>query len=108
MNGYGWPSWTGGPMHYADTVGLARRSRDRLDRSTPTAPATSRLRPAKLLRELAGRGEGFAGRYQGRRLMGAASLRVGAQSYPPALRWDAPLDVTTLPALLDTRGGAVR
>ncbi len=24
------------------------------------------------------------------------------RSYPPALRWDAPLDITTLPALLDT------
>ena len=24
LNGYGWPAWTGGPMFWADTVGLAR------------------------------------------------------------------------------------
>ena len=22
LNGYGWPAWTGGPMFWADTVGL--------------------------------------------------------------------------------------
>ena len=59
MNGYGWPSWTGGPMHYADTVGLAKIA----DRLAFYADSTGneRLRPAKLLRELADRGEGFAG-----------------------------------------------
>ncbi len=24
LNGYGWPAWTGGPMFWADTVGLAK------------------------------------------------------------------------------------
>ena len=58
MNGYGWPSWTGGPMHYADTVGLQRIA-ERLtfyaDRS-----GDETLRPAKLLRQLAEQGEGFS------------------------------------------------
>ena len=24
LNGYGWPAWTGGPMFWADTIGLDR------------------------------------------------------------------------------------
>ena len=59
MNGYGWPSWTGGPMFYADKVGLrhiAERLTAYADRS-----GDETLRPAKLLRELAAKGEGFAG-----------------------------------------------
>jgi 3-hydroxyacyl-CoA dehydrogenase len=56
--GYGWPVWRGGPMFYADQVGLpqirdrlafyAQRSRD------PT------LEPAPLLAKLAAEGRGFA------------------------------------------------
>ena len=58
MNGYGWPSWTGGPMHYADTVGL-KRIAERLDFYAERS-GDETLRPAKLLRDLASRGEGFA------------------------------------------------
>ena len=58
MNGYGWPSWTGGPMFYADKVGLkhiAERLELYADRS-----GDETLRPAKLLRRLADAGQGFA------------------------------------------------
>ena len=58
MNGYGWPSWTGGPMFYADKVGLKHIA----DRLTAYAEQSGdeTLRPAKLLRELAEKGQGFA------------------------------------------------
>ena len=56
--GYGWPVWRGGPMHYADQLGLPH-IRDRLsfyaDRS-----GDETLRPAPLLRRLAEQGQGFA------------------------------------------------
>jgi 3-hydroxyacyl-CoA dehydrogenase len=56
-NGYGWPLWRGGPMYYADQVGLSP-IRDNLLRyerqlSDPT------LRPANLVMRLADAGEGF-------------------------------------------------
>ena len=56
--GYGWPVWRGGPMYYADQLGLARL-RDRLtyyaDRS-----GDETLRPAPLFQRLAAEGRGFA------------------------------------------------
>jgi 3-hydroxyacyl-CoA dehydrogenase len=56
--GYGWPVWRGGPMYYADRLGLAH-VRDRLifyaDRSRDET-----LRPAPLLARLAAEGRGFA------------------------------------------------
>jgi 3-hydroxyacyl-CoA dehydrogenase len=56
--GYGWPVWRGGPMHYADQVGLAH-IRDRLafyaERSGDPG-----LEPAALLNRLAASGQGFA------------------------------------------------
>ena len=56
--GYGWPVWRGGPMHYADRLGLTH-IRDRLrfyaDRSDDET-----LRPAPLLQRLAAEGRGFA------------------------------------------------
>jgi 3-hydroxyacyl-CoA dehydrogenase len=56
--GYGWPVWRGGPMYYADRLGLAH-IRDRLtfygDRSRDEI-----LRPAPLIRRLAAEGRGFA------------------------------------------------
>jgi 3-hydroxyacyl-CoA dehydrogenase len=56
--GYGFPAWRGGPMHYADAVGLAH-IRDRLTAfAARTDDAT--LRPAPLLAELADEGRGFA------------------------------------------------
>ena len=60
MNGYGWPTWTGGPMFYADKIGLQYIA-DRLEHyAEQTSDET--LRPAKLLRELAESGQGFATR----------------------------------------------
>jgi 3-hydroxyacyl-CoA dehydrogenase len=58
MNGYGWPAWTGGPMFYADTVGLKRIADHLDDHANTTGDET--LRPATLLRALAEKGEGFA------------------------------------------------
>jgi 3-hydroxyacyl-CoA dehydrogenase len=56
--GYGWPAWTGGPMHYADGIGL-RHIAERLNaHADRTGDET--LRPAPLLQRLADRGEGFA------------------------------------------------
>ena len=55
--GYGWPVWRGGPMYYADHLGLGH-IRDRLafyaDRSRDET-----LRPAPLIRRLAAEGRGF-------------------------------------------------
>jgi 3-hydroxyacyl-CoA dehydrogenase len=55
--GYGFPSWRGGPMHYANTVGLAY-VRDRLKRF---AAETGDIRhePAPLLTKLVAEGKGF-------------------------------------------------
>ena len=58
INGYGWPAWTGGPMHYADTVGL-KHIAERLDAHADRS-GDETLRPAKLLRQLAEAGQGFA------------------------------------------------
>jgi 3-hydroxyacyl-CoA dehydrogenase len=56
--GYGFPAHRGGPMHYADSVGLAR-IRDRLVEFAATTGDES-LRPAPLLEKLAAAGKGFA------------------------------------------------
>jgi 3-hydroxyacyl-CoA dehydrogenase len=56
--GYGWPIYRGGPMHYADGVGLAKiadRLRGFAERFNEPA-----LRPAPLLQRLAAEGRGFA------------------------------------------------
>ena len=58
INGYGWPAWTGGPMHYAGTIGLHVIA-ERLDAYAESTGDAS-LRPAKLLRDLAADGAGFA------------------------------------------------
>jgi 3-hydroxyacyl-CoA dehydrogenase len=55
--GYGFPSWRGGPMHYANTVGLAYL-RDRLKRFAAETGDT-RHEPAPLLTKLAAEGKGF-------------------------------------------------
>jgi 3-hydroxyacyl-CoA dehydrogenase len=51
LNGYGWPAWRGGPMYYADQVGLQRIAQ-RLQEFS--------LQPAPLLQRLAEAGQGFA------------------------------------------------
>jgi 3-hydroxyacyl-CoA dehydrogenase len=56
--GYGWPVWRGGPMYYADGLGLGQ-VRDRLARYAERASDDS-LRPAALLERLAEEGRGFA------------------------------------------------
>jgi 3-hydroxyacyl-CoA dehydrogenase len=58
LNGYGFPVWRGGPMFYADTVGLgevvsAISRYDQLPNAGPTAPAP-------LLARLAAAGESFS------------------------------------------------
>jgi 3-hydroxyacyl-CoA dehydrogenase len=55
--GYGWPAWRGGPMFYADTVGLAK-VRDRLAEYARRS-GDKALEPAPLLERLAGEGRGF-------------------------------------------------
>ena len=56
LHGYNWPAWRGGPMFYADLVGLAH-IRDRLQEfATQTGDAS--LQPAPLL-AAGGSGQGF-------------------------------------------------
>jgi len=55
--GYGWPVWRGGPMYYADQLGLAH-IRDRLTYYADQLRGET-LRPAPLLQRLAGQGRGF-------------------------------------------------
>jgi 3-hydroxyacyl-CoA dehydrogenase len=55
--GYGWPVWRGGPMYYADQLGLAH-IRDRLTLYAERS-GDETLRPAQLLRRLAEQGRGF-------------------------------------------------
>ncbi|HYM02175.1 MAG TPA: 3-hydroxyacyl-CoA dehydrogenase NAD-binding domain-containing protein [Stellaceae bacterium] len=56
--GYGWPIYRGGPMHYADQIGLKKI----LDRLTEFAKRFNEpaLKPASLLATLAAEGRGFA------------------------------------------------
>jgi 3-hydroxyacyl-CoA dehydrogenase len=56
--GYGFPVYRGGPMHYADSVGLGY-IRDRLTAFAHTT-GDDRHRPAPLLEDLAAAGKGFA------------------------------------------------
>jgi 3-hydroxyacyl-CoA dehydrogenase len=56
--GYGWPVWRGGPMYYADRLGLAHL----LDRLTYYADTSGdeTLQPSALLQRLAAEGRRFA------------------------------------------------
>jgi len=58
INGYGFPVWRGGPMFYADQVGL-KTIRDRLNHYAETTGKEA-LRPAPLLDRLADEGSTFA------------------------------------------------
>ncbi len=58
LYGYGWPVWRGGPMHYADTVGL-KHIRDRLAFYAERS-GDETLKPAALLDKLANEGRTFA------------------------------------------------
>jgi len=57
INGYGWPAWRGGPMYYADRVGLPR-IRDRLNEFARRS-GDAMLDPAPLLVERVAAGQGF-------------------------------------------------
>jgi 3-hydroxyacyl-CoA dehydrogenase len=59
LHGYNWPAWRGGPMFYADLVGLGR-IRDRLA-AFAAATGDASLEPAPLLMRLADAGQGFGG-----------------------------------------------
>ena len=56
--GYAWPAWRGGPMHYADTLGLDSICARLAEFAAKTGDA--RLKPAPLLQALAQQGGGFA------------------------------------------------
>jgi 3-hydroxyacyl-CoA dehydrogenase len=58
LYGYGFPAWRGGPMHWADTVGL-KKIRDRL-REIAKETGDKRHEPAALLNKLADEGATFA------------------------------------------------
>jgi 3-hydroxyacyl-CoA dehydrogenase len=60
--GYGFPAWRGGPMYWADSIGLAT-IRDRLKHY---ARGNMRLAPAPLLERLAEERRGFASLEQGK------------------------------------------
>jgi 3-hydroxyacyl-CoA dehydrogenase len=55
--GYGWPIWRGGPMYYADRLGLGH-VRDRLTLYAERYGDES-LRPAPLISRLAAENRGF-------------------------------------------------
>jgi 3-hydroxyacyl-CoA dehydrogenase len=57
-NGFGWPAWRGGPMFWADRMGL-RTVRDKLARYAE-ATSDSNLKPAALIEKLAAEGGSFA------------------------------------------------
>lgn len=56
--GYGWPAWRGGPMHYADSVGL-KHIAERLTVYAKQVGDDS-LAPSPLLARLAAEGKTFA------------------------------------------------
>ena len=58
VHGYNFPRWRGGPMHYADQVGL-KHIAERLE-AYSKATGDESLAPAPLLRELADKGGSFA------------------------------------------------
>ncbi len=58
VNGYGFPVWRGGPMFYADQIGL-KTVRDRLNHYVETT-GNEALKPAELLDRLASEGSSFA------------------------------------------------
>ncbi len=58
LNGYNWPAWRGGPMHWADTIGLGAIVARLEAQAAETGDKA--LEPAPLLRRLAAKGKGFA------------------------------------------------
>ena len=58
INGYNWPAWRGGPMFWADSVGLDVIVKRLEAQAAQTGDKA--LEPAPLLRRLAAEGKGFA------------------------------------------------
>ena len=87
--GYGWPVWRGGPMYYADGLGLAHL-RDRLDFYAERS-GDETLRPAALIRRLAAEGTRICSMTQSEEEIGAAAamaekLEDEAMKLPTSLR----------------------
>ncbi len=59
--GYGWPAWRGGPMYYAEQIGLSRVVSRLEDFASSTGDES--LAPSSLLRELAASGRKFTQAY---------------------------------------------
>jgi len=57
INGYGWPNWMGGPMFWADGIGLSRIV-ESLEAQAARLNAPE-IEPSSLLRRLAAEGRGF-------------------------------------------------
>ncbi|HJW41478.1 MAG TPA: 3-hydroxyacyl-CoA dehydrogenase family protein, partial [Rhizomicrobium sp.] len=57
VNGYGWPVYRGGPMHYADQIGLAKVLAKMKEFEAKMGDA---FKPAALLEKLAAEGKKFA------------------------------------------------
>lgn len=57
-NGFGWPAWRGGPMFWADRLGM-KAVRDKLEHYA-AATNDPNLKPAKLIEQLAAEGGSFA------------------------------------------------
>ncbi len=107
--GYGWPVWRGGPMFYADQVGLPY-VRDQLA-AYAARTGDQTLEPAPLLKQARRRGPWV--RFAHRRQDGcvnAVSARPFAweRSYPPGVRWDASDQERCDPRPARSRGGALR
>lgn len=65
INGYGWPKWTGGPMFWAERIGLPKIVASLKDQARRlNAPE---LEPAPLLARLANEGRGFISLTEGGR-----------------------------------------
>ena len=101
--GYGFPVWRGGPMFYADSLGLAY-IRDRLA-ALAKHSSDKRHEPAALLSKLGGRRP----RLRIARSQAGMNARpyVWEKSYPPGMRWDTPIETTTLPELDRPQRGAL-
>jgi 3-hydroxyacyl-CoA dehydrogenase len=56
QNGYGWPVYRGGPMYWADQIGLAKILETLKDFEGRMGP---QWRPSSLLERLAAEGKGF-------------------------------------------------
>lgn len=59
VNGYAWPAWRGGPMYYADQVGLAVITKTLREMAAQVGDST--LEPSSLVQRLATAGRSFTG-----------------------------------------------